>query len=78
MPSSSAAGRPLPQISGTTVGEIRVVPSMHERKAIMFDESDAFIAIPGGEQFRILGVVEHASSPGVQTALAHCAAWRAS
>ncbi|KAI7839678.1 hypothetical protein COHA_006487 [Chlorella ohadii] len=36
------------EISGTTVGEIRVVPSMHERKAIMFDESDAFIAIPGG------------------------------
>lgn len=37
------------QISGTTVGEIRVVESMHERKAIMFDEADAFISIPGGE-----------------------------
>ena len=38
------------QISGTTVGEIRVVESMHERKAIMFDEADAFISIPGGER----------------------------
>ncbi|PRW58826.1 cytokinin riboside 5 -monophosphate phosphoribohydrolase LOG8 [Chlorella sorokiniana] len=36
------------EISGTTVGEIRVVESMHERKAIMFDEADAFISIPGG------------------------------
>ncbi len=36
------------QISGTTVGEIRVVDSMHERKALMFEEADAFISIPGG------------------------------
>ncbi|EFN51355.1 hypothetical protein CHLNCDRAFT_28106 [Chlorella variabilis] len=36
------------EISGTTVGEIRVVGSMHERKAMMFEEADAFIMIPGG------------------------------
>ncbi|KAL4860244.1 hypothetical protein ACK3TF_000429 [Chlorella vulgaris] len=36
------------EISGTTVGEIRVVDSMHERKALMFEEADAFISIPGG------------------------------
>ena len=28
--------------------ELRVVHSMHERKAMMFDLSDAFIALPGG------------------------------
>jgi len=36
------------QISGTTVGEIRLVDDMHSRKAMMFAEADAFIAIPGG------------------------------
>jgi uncharacterized protein (TIGR00730 family) len=30
------------------VGELRVVHSMHERKALMADLSDAFIALPGG------------------------------
>jgi hypothetical protein len=40
------------QISGTTVGEIRVVDSMHERKALMFEEADAFISIPGGGRAR--------------------------
>lgn len=39
------------QISGTTVGEIRVVQSMHERKAMMFEEADAFVTIPGGKWF---------------------------
>lgn len=38
----------LLQISGTTVGEIRIVEDMHTRKAMMFAEADAFIAIPGG------------------------------
>ena len=47
-PATRPLAPPPPQISGTTVGEIRVVPSMHERKAIMFEEADAFIAIPGG------------------------------
>ena len=36
------------QISGFSVGEIRVVASMHERKALMFEAADAFITIPGG------------------------------
>ncbi len=36
------------EISGTTVGEIRLVEDMHTRKAMMFAEADAFIAIPGG------------------------------
>lgn len=36
------------EISGTTVGEIRLVDDMHSRKALMFSEADAFIAIPGG------------------------------
>ncbi|PSC73469.1 cytokinin riboside 5 -monophosphate phosphoribohydrolase LOG3-like [Micractinium conductrix] len=36
------------EISGTTVGEIRVVKTMHERKAMMFEEADAFVTIPGG------------------------------
>jgi predicted Rossmann-fold nucleotide-binding protein len=39
---------PCNQLSGSTVGELRVVKSMHERKAIMFDEAGAFITIPGG------------------------------
>jgi len=28
--------------------EMRVVPDMHTRKRIMFEESDAFLALPGG------------------------------
>lgn len=32
----------------TTVTSLRVVGSMHERKALMADLSDAFIAMPGG------------------------------
>ncbi|XP_028111244.1 cytokinin riboside 5'-monophosphate phosphoribohydrolase LOG8-like isoform X2 [Camellia sinensis] len=35
-------------ISGETVGEVRIVSDMHERKAEMARESDAFIALPGG------------------------------
>jgi uncharacterized protein (TIGR00730 family) len=30
------------------LSELRVVESMHERKALMADLSDAFIALPGG------------------------------
>lgn len=37
----------------TKVTELRVVPSMHDRKALMADLADAFIAMPGG-----LGTVE--------------------
>ncbi|MEI9964955.1 MAG: LOG family protein [Caulobacteraceae bacterium] len=28
--------------------ELVVVPSMHERKAVMFREADAFVVMPGG------------------------------
>lgn len=36
------------EISGQTVGELKVVPDMHQRKAEMAREADAFIALPGG------------------------------
>ncbi|EOY29938.1 PREDICTED: cytokinin riboside 5'-monophosphate phosphoribohydrolase LOG8 isoform X1 [Theobroma cacao] len=36
------------EISGQTVGEVRTVSDMHERKAAMAQEADAFIALPGG------------------------------
>ncbi|OVA04459.1 Cytokinin riboside 5'-monophosphate phosphoribohydrolase LOG [Macleaya cordata] len=36
------------EISGPTVGEVRTVSDMHERKAEMARQSDAFIALPGG------------------------------
>jgi hypothetical protein len=36
------------QVSGKTVGKTIVVRDMHSRKAKMFEEADAFIAIPGG------------------------------
>ncbi|XP_022140765.1 cytokinin riboside 5'-monophosphate phosphoribohydrolase LOG8 isoform X2 [Momordica charantia] len=36
------------EISGQSVGEVRTVLDMHERKAAMARESDAFIALPGG------------------------------
>lgn len=35
------------QISGETVGEVKVVSNMHERKAVMAGQADAFIALPG-------------------------------
>eukprot|EP00270_Netrium_digitus_P006891 TRINITY_DN1993_c0_g2_i1.p1 TRINITY_DN1993_c0_g2~~TRINITY_DN1993_c0_g2_i1.p1 ORF type:complete len:253 (-),score=49.77 TRINITY_DN1993_c0_g2_i1:34-738(-) len=37
------------EISGESLGcELRVVKDMHERKAAMAEEADAFIALPGG------------------------------
>ncbi|KAF6157218.1 hypothetical protein GIB67_041679 [Kingdonia uniflora] len=36
------------EISGPTVGEVKTVSDMHERKAEMARQSDAFIALPGG------------------------------
>jgi uncharacterized protein (TIGR00730 family) len=36
------------EISHRGVTELRVVGSMHERKALMADLSDAFVAVPGG------------------------------
>ncbi|GER32097.1 cytokinin riboside 5'-monophosphatephosphoribohydrolase LOG8 [Striga asiatica] len=38
------------EISGETVGEVRVVSDMHERKAEMAREAEAFIALPGVEE----------------------------
>ncbi|KAI3901990.1 hypothetical protein MKX01_040393 [Papaver californicum] len=36
------------EITGETVGEARAVADMHQRKAEMARQSDAFIALPGG------------------------------
>ena len=36
------------KVSHQGLTELRVVGSMHERKMMMFDLSDAFIALPGG------------------------------
>ncbi len=36
------------EVAGESIGETVVVESMHERKALMARESDAFVAMPGG------------------------------
>uniref|UniRef100_A0A7N0RBP9 Cytokinin riboside 5'-monophosphate phosphoribohydrolase n=1 Tax=Kalanchoe fedtschenkoi TaxID=63787 RepID=A0A7N0RBP9_KALFE len=36
------------EITGVTVGEVRAVSGMHQRKAEMARQADAFIALPGG------------------------------
>ena len=36
------------EVSGMTPGELIVVESMHERKALMAEYADGFIAMPGG------------------------------
>ncbi|DBA85764.1 hypothetical protein WJX77_002099 [Trebouxia sp. C0004] len=36
------------EMSGAPIGDLRVVHTMHHRKAQMIDLSDAFIALPGG------------------------------
>lgn len=36
------------ELAHTGLTELRVVRSMHERKAVMADLSDAFVALPGG------------------------------
>lgn len=38
---------PLLQLTGETVGEVKAVADMHQRKAEMAKHSDAFIALPG-------------------------------
>jgi len=35
------------QISGESVGEVKVVADMHQRKAEMARQSEAFVALPG-------------------------------
>jgi len=39
------------QITGETVGEVKAVADMHQRKAEMARQSDAFIALPGTVTF---------------------------
>ncbi|XP_052175955.1 cytokinin riboside 5'-monophosphate phosphoribohydrolase LOG7 [Diospyros lotus] len=36
------------EITGVTIGELRTVSDMHQRKAEMARQADAFIALPGG------------------------------
>jgi uncharacterized protein (TIGR00730 family) len=36
------------EVAHTGLTDLRVVPSMHERKALMADLADGFIALPGG------------------------------
>ncbi|CAL9107223.1 unnamed protein product [Musa textilis] len=36
------------ELTGGTIGEVRAVSDMHERKAEMARQADAFIALPGG------------------------------
>jgi uncharacterized protein (TIGR00730 family) len=36
------------EVAHTRLTDLRVVKSMHERKALMAELSDAFIALPGG------------------------------
>ncbi|XP_057536170.1 cytokinin riboside 5'-monophosphate phosphoribohydrolase LOG7-like isoform X2 [Amaranthus tricolor] len=36
------------EITGVTVGEMKTVSNMHQRKAEMAKQADAFIALPGG------------------------------
>jgi len=36
------------EVAHTSLPDLRIVGSMHERKALMADLSDAFVAIPGG------------------------------
>ncbi|XP_022899021.1 cytokinin riboside 5'-monophosphate phosphoribohydrolase LOG7 [Olea europaea var. sylvestris] len=36
------------EITGETIGEVRAVSDMHQRKAEMARQADAFIALPGG------------------------------
>ena len=52
------------EIGHTEISELRVVGSMHERKALMADLSDAFIALPGG-----LGTLEELAEVATWTQL---------
>jgi hypothetical protein len=36
------------EVAHTALTDLRIVPSMHERKALMADLSDGFLALPGG------------------------------
>ena len=41
------------QLTGQTVGKVKAVADMHQRKAEMAKHSDAFIALPGLSQITI-------------------------
>nr|VDC62499.1 unnamed protein product [Brassica rapa] len=45
------------ELTGETVGEVRAVADMHQRKAEMARHSDAFIALPGGKKHWVKHVV---------------------
>lgn len=47
------------QITGETVGEVRTVSDMHQRKAEMARQADAFIALPGMD---FLPSIEHVAN----------------
>jgi uncharacterized protein (TIGR00730 family) len=36
------------EVANTSLGDLRIVASMHERKAMMAELADGFIALPGG------------------------------
>jgi len=42
------------QLTGETVGEVKAVADMHQRKAEMAKRSDAFIALPGWYNIHLL------------------------
>ena len=46
------------QITGETVGEVKAVADMHQRKAEMARQSDAFIALPGTVTFFFLTIIK--------------------
>lgn len=42
--------KPQLQISGETVGEVKTVADMHQRKSEMAKHADAFVALPGNNK----------------------------
>ena len=65
------------EVAHTGVTDLRVVDSMHERKALMADLSDGFVALPGGlgtleEVFEVvtwLLPVNVNDSPGIRSSV---------
>lgn len=51
------------QITGETVGEVKAVSDMHQRKAEMARQSDAFIALPGTVIFFFFNYHKMSSEP---------------
>jgi hypothetical protein len=61
-PTFSTLCNHLEQISGASVGEVKVVSDMHERKAEMARQADAFIALPGTQFTHFFSLLVHAES----------------